>query len=114
MLYSQKNVSIYNVIVDIHLQNDRLSYIGLNYSKQTHFFSSQENVSIHKMGLAMSGLAVEGARHVCTLLTSNSSILDLDLTCTRLTDDAAFLLGKMLAVNETLQVLRVRTSKICF
>ena len=55
----------------------------------------------------MNGIAVSGVRHVCNLLLVNRTITDVDLTCTRIVNDGAFLLGKMLESNETLKTLRV-------
>ena len=67
----------------------------------------QENVTLTSLNLSMNGIAVSGVRHVCNLLLVNRTITDVDLTCTRIVNDGAFLLGKMLESNETLKTLRV-------
>ena len=59
----------------------------------------------------MNGISTPGVRHLCELLQTNSTLRDLDLTATRITNDAAFLLGKMLEKNESLQSLRVSKNK---
>ena len=71
----------------------------------------QENITLSKLNLAMNGISTPGVRHLCELLQINSTLRDLDLTATRITNDAAFLLGKMLEKNESLQILRVREKK---
>ena len=87
-----------------------MSHAKSNENAKQSIAHAQENVTLAKLNLSMNGLAVPGVRHVCSLLLVNRTIVDVDLTCTRITNDGAFLLGKMLESNETLKILRVGIS----
>ena len=60
------------------------------------------------LDLSMNGIANAGVKHVVEMLKVNVTLTDLDLSCNRISDTGAYLLGRALEKNENLKILKVR------
>ena len=63
------------------------------------------------LGLAMGGLSSAGAAAIAALLTTNSTLRELDVTGNRIDNRGAVLIARAMQDNETLHVLKVRPTR---
>lgn len=69
----------------------------------------QENIRIKECNLAWNGLGTIGGVAIADALTANEALTNLDISGNRIDSHATELIGKALAKNDLIKVLKVST-----
>ena len=72
----------------------------------------QDNVSLKKLILSYNGIGNKGCEATSIALSSNRTLLELDIASNRISDDGLAFLAKCLRHNDTLKILKVAWSII--
>lgn len=73
-----------------------------------YFLPLKENVGLKRLSVANNGLGDEGCGAAAVAISSNSSLLELDMSGNRITNTGLLAFASQIKTNETLQVLKVR------